>query len=248
MILRANEGFRTDFDFSRKEKDMTAEERKFLEMTQRVVKFGLDHALDFPVGSAGRGGFDMLTAMTDRLFESASEKLARGANTRQKVTVKAISRDALDRDLRAIQRTAKILAKRIPGIDGKFALPARLGDQDFLMNAISFATGVEPYVADFVAYSLPPNFLDTLRANLAAFETALRERRDAGVSRADVNRNIGAMMAECAECMRELDVVVRNAYAGNSVKLEAWATARRLPRNPVRTKTPEAPAPAPPMA
>jgi hypothetical protein len=219
-------------------------ERRQYAMMLAVLKFETTYAIDLADDVFARECFTRLRAATATLEQFAQTKYSGKNAAREGRTVKSARREALMDDLRAINRTARALARRLPGVNEKFKLPYGASDLVFLSAARAVVADAEPLVAEFVKYSLPTDFLDDLRADIAAFEAALNDHDTASKSVADTNRVIDQGIADGMEAVRDLDALIRNKYRRDARVLGAWETAshvERAARAATATATPAAP-------
>lgn len=207
----------------------------------RVTEFGTAHAADFPATGFAGESFAELARVTGELRQFAVAKTSHQTTRRRQTTAKSSAREALLEDLRAINRSARAMARRIPGIDDKFRMPRKLNDQAFLTVALMFAADAEPLAEEFAKYELPANFLADLRADIAAFEKACADQSSAQNSATDANETIDDLIATGLDIVRDLDAVVKNRYRNDALTLSAWTRAahvERPARAAVATATP----------
>lgn len=219
-------------------------ERRQYAMMLAVLKFETTYSADLVTDAFARECFSRLRTATATLEQFAQTKYPGKNAAREGRTVKSARREALMEDLRAINRTARAMARRLPGVSEKFRMPYNASDLAFLSAARAVVTDAEPLVAEFVKYSLTADFLDDLRADIAAFEAALDERDTASKSVADTNRVIDQHIDEGLDAVRDLDALIRNKYRRDARTLGAWETAshvERAARAASATATPAAP-------
>lgn len=205
------------------------ESRQYAMMTA-VLKFETTHSTDFSGDPFAIECFNRLRVAVGELDRFAQTKYSGQNAARGGQVVKSAKRAALLDDLRAISRTARAMARRVPGVGEKFRVPHNLGDQAFLVAARSIVTAAEPLASEFIKYSLPTDFLDDLRADIAAFEAALDDRDTAATVVSDTNRVIDQHIAEGLDAVRDLDALIRNKYRRDARTLGAWAAASHVER------------------
>ena len=199
----------------------------------RVAEFGAVRAADFPVTGFAGESFAELVRVTGELRRFAVAKTSHQTTRRRKTTAKSSAREALLEDLRAINRSARAMARRIPGIDDKFRMPRKANDQTVLV-ALMFAADAAPLAEEFAKYELPANFLADLNADIAAFELVCGEQSSAQSSATDANETIDDLIATGLDIVRDLDAVVKNKYRNDALALSAWTRAGHVER-PART-------------
>lgn len=219
---------------------MTNRERKQYEAMLKIKEFGQARAADFPAGSFGHETFSNLNRIIETLAQYAVDEDTHRTDRRQRQTAKSVQREALREDLRAMQRAARAMARRQPGIEEKFRVPARQSDREFITTARRFAADAEPLTAEFIKYELPTDFLDDLRADITALEQTLGEKTVSASSAVTVGAAIDENIAAGIEAIRDLDAVVRNRYRNDPTTLAAWANATHVARPPRVAKAKEA--------
>jgi hypothetical protein len=159
------------------------------------------------------------------------------------------ARDNLFADLIAIREAAKVL-----GVEGKFPYPPRSNDEELVQVAGVYATSALPLKADLIAHELPPDFLEDLAADKAAFQAAMAERQNAVGDHIAARRELDDALARGVEIVRKLTSLMKVRYANNPGKLAEWAAATHIERAPRRRRTPtpdsagSPPPPTPPSA
>lgn len=207
----------------------------------RVGEFGATRSSDFPADSFAGASFAELARVVGELRRFSVAKSSHQTSKRQNTTAKSSAKGALIEDLRAINRSARAMARRIPGIDDKFRMPRKLNDQAFLTVALMFAADAEPLAEEFAKYELPANFLADLRGDIAAFEKACGDQSAAQNSATDANETIDDLIATGLDIVRDLDAVVKNRYRNDALTLSVWTRAahvERPARAAVATATP----------
>jgi hypothetical protein len=219
---------------------MNTKERKQYETMLKIRQFGEQHAADFPVGTFAGDTFTALNQTIETLRQFALAEDTHRTGKRQGTTVKSVQRENLVEDLRAINRSARAMARRIPGVDEKFRVPLRGSDREFITTARRFAAEAESLQVEFLNYELPADFLADLREDITAFEKSLEDRTAARSGVVTATAAIDEGMSAGLGIIRDLDAVVRNRYRNDPTTLAAWVSATHVPR-PVRVaKTKEA--------
>jgi hypothetical protein len=145
--------------------------------------------------------------------------------------------------LKAISRTAEVLAD-VPGVAGKFALPASDSDRALLNSARGFATDLAPFVVQFEAHELP-DLLANLNGKIAALEAAIDVQAGGAGDHVTSRAAIDDVVERGLNVRRTLNVIVRNKYEDDAVVLAEWTSAHHIERAPVRKQLQSTPAPAP---
>ncbi len=196
----------------------------------RVSEFGAQHAADFPVDSLGGESLVTVRAVIDNLKQFDSNHLSHRTSKRRNTTITASAREALLEDLKLISRCARAMARRVPGIDDKFRLPKRMTDFVLAATARTYAADAEPFAAEFIRYDLPANFLEDLRADIAAFEQAAQTRMALGMNATASADAIDEQIEIGLDAVRDLDALVRVKYRDDAATLAAWTRASHVER------------------
>lgn len=218
---------------------MQDKERNYYNAFVRVRDFGVENAIDFPVGSAGATNFALVAAATDAMEQSGATQVSGTAS--QMVTQKDIAVADLRAELRAINRTARALAVDNPGIGDLFRMPHGSSEQDLLVAAMAFVTNATPLAAQFVAFGLPANFLVDLQADITAFAAAVTDKGTAINEKVSATTAIGTAVKNGLEGLRRLRAIVKNIYRDNPGRLAAWASASHVERPPKKKPLPPTP-------
>ena len=198
------------------------------EMLVRVREFGKTHSEIFPPGTVGGQAFAEVTTAIESLNAHAAEYASGRGSARETVTTKAIARGALREDIDAIVRTARAMSLGTPGLEDKFRPPRGSGDLALINTARAFVRDAAPMSNEFLAYSMPEDFLEDLNRDIRAFEDAMRGR-DAGTgvhvaARAALDKTMEAAL----NALKRLDAAVPNRLKGDAAALAVWTRARRL--------------------
>lgn len=212
----------------------TLEQRQY-EMLFRVNEFATLHAADFPADSIAGESLATLRDALANLKQFNSDQISHRTTKRRTTNIKASLREALVEDLRNIARCATAMSRRIQNLDDKFRLPKNLNNHDLIALAVTFAADAEPYKAEFIRYALPADFLEDLRADIAAFETATREQTVTGMSATAAGDAIDDAIAAGLDAVRDLDALARVKYRDDAATLSAWTRAAHVER-PTRAK------------
>jgi hypothetical protein len=215
-------------------------------MLVRVRDFDGAHAARFPEGSVGAEAFAAVAAAVEELSRHDASKMA----TREEGSArKKATREALERLLDAIGRTARAMAARTPGFDEPFKMPhrKRLADQQLLTAGRVFLEHAVAAKAEFVRHGLPGRFVEELRELVGSFDGAVRGRQAKRGDHSAAQAGIDAALAQGLDAVRMLDVVVGNIMKDDPVAMAKWARDRQVnPRQRLKAVTAVPPAPAVP--
>ncbi|MGB8509139.1 MAG: hypothetical protein WCD76_12200 [Pyrinomonadaceae bacterium] len=222
-------------------------DRRRYEMFLNVREFGAAQAVTFPPASYGGGLFNALDADITTLDKHASDQVTGFSSAKQSTTSKASVRDELRRDLEAISRTARAMASSQPGVEDKFRVQRKFTDQSLLSTARSFAVEAVMFKAEFVKRGLPADFIEDLKADIAAFESAITGKIQGRGTHVAATAAIEDSVEHGMGIVRELDALVRNVFATDHATLAAWLSAKHVARTPRASPT-QTGQPAPPDA
>lgn len=204
----------------------------------RVHGFSEAHQADFADKSIGKLLFADLAALIAELDRLSAAQVSGFGLAHQGTKTRSQARADLLEDLRAINRTARAMSDDVPGIEDKFRLPRGNNDQNLLSAARAFAADAEPLAAKFIAHELPADFLEDLRADIAALEEAINRQSSGVGDHVAANAAIDDAIGRGTEIVSKLDAIVKNKYANNPAVLAEWASASHTERAPRHKKPP----------
>jgi len=196
---------------------------------------------DFSAGGAARQLFADLQAEIINVERLAAEFGSGRSEAKQGTQTINDARDNLFADLIAIREAGKVL-----GVEDKFPYPPRNNDEGLLQMAGVYATNALPLKADLIAHELPPDFLEDLAADKAAFQSASAERMNAVGDHITARQELDDALARGVEIVRKLTSLMKVRYANNPGKLAEWAAATHIERAPRRARATPPPAGSPP--
>jgi hypothetical protein len=207
------------------------EQRRFDRLT-RVQTFGREHAADFAAGSKASTHFAAIDGHITALEHAR-------AGQRPDRLSKATLLDALWLDFKAIARTARSIGLTDPGFAAAYRVPENYTEKDISTFADALLARLEgPAAADlrakFIAYEMPADFVEDLRAD----REALREvnQLNQGETQEGVGNTklVDEHLAAAARDVQELDAIMHNKYARQPETLRAWQSASHVERAPRR--------------
>jgi len=210
----------------------------------RVHDFSGQHPALFPGAQLTGELMAIIDGVVEEWSLHATTHATSTSSARQGTVSKTAAREALYDDLKAINSLAHVMARKIPGLDDKFRMP-RGGDQAWLTAARAFVVDATPMKADFIRYGLPADFIDDLKADIAAFEQAITARNQSLEQKVASAAVIEDAIERGMQALRELDAIMRIILRDDVAMLNAWRTASHVERVPHRRKPPQSP-PAPP--
>lgn len=218
------------------------DQRRYDRLT-RVQTFGRDNAADFPADSKARTHFTNIDGFISRLEQ------AKAGQTSARVSKQTLL-DALVLDLQNIARTARAIELNEAGFAAPYRLPDSLTERALTTHADAVLQLLEDQTGEsaaakkargtlrerFIAYELPEDFVDDLRASRQAVTEANQHNQgevQAGVENTEL---IGQLLGQAGDDVIELDAIVHNKFARQPEKLRAWQSASRVERAPQREK------------
>jgi hypothetical protein len=224
--------------------------RRF-DRVNRVLTFCRDRATDIAPSSKIA---TLITALTPLVEQLAA---ARIGQLRTPVGKPALI-EALSIDFKDIARTARAIHLDDPSFPvAAYRHPGTYVETPITTHADALLLLLEDQVSDsaeqktakaalrarFIAYELPANFVEDLRADrvaLAARNEAKNNDNQEGVASTAAIENL---LAQAREIIQRLDAAFLNKYRNDPATIAAWKSASRVERAPKRQ--PENPPPRP---
>ncbi|MCA1632265.1 MAG: hypothetical protein LC802_00765 [Acidobacteria bacterium] len=218
------------------------------EMFLRVQEFGTAQAARLAANVYAGELFARLGQTITKLETHSATQSSNTRTLKESGASKEAARTKLRDRLEAMSRTAKPLEATMPGITGKFRVPARLKDQELLSLARAVSNDALPLKAEFIKRGLPAGFIEDLTGAVAELEQAVSQKIQTRDARISSTATVKSLVNEGVGVVRELDPIARNVFASDPAALAAWESARRVERTPRRRKavaeTPTPPAPS----
>jgi len=186
---------------------------------------------DFSEAGAARQLFTDLQAAIIEVEQKAAAHGAGRSDAKQGTQTLNEAREDLLADLSAIREAAKVM-----GVEEKFPYPPRNNDEQLLQMAGVYATNALPLKAQLIAHELPPDFLEDLAADKAAFQGTSAERGNAVGDHVSARQELDDALARGVELVRKLTGLMKVKYANNAGKLAEWTAATHIERAPKRAK------------
>ena len=221
----------------------TKREEMFIRVRENRAQF----AAAFAEGSYGADLFAQLDAVIEGLRAHAYEQSKGRSAVRESTGSKAATRDELRRRMEAINRTARVMAFTLPGLDDKFRMPGRIGDQALLTLARTFGNDAFPLKAEFIKRGLAADFIAELDEAAVSFDAAINRKAQGRGKHVAATAAIDELIERGLRIVRELNALVRNTVSDDASALAAWESASRVekPTRRGRNKSNGAPGPAP---
>ncbi len=232
---------------------MNVTETKRYEMLVRLNQFGKDHGTLFPETTQARQHFADIADAVKQLSGYAVEKMRAGDEAKSRKTA---GRLALSARLRAISRTARLIAADNPGMEDTFNFPDPQTDQALVTAGRMFAENAEAFTKAFIGQGMPTTFIADLRELVDRFEEAINARSAGDATHAAARASIAKALASGTAAAQKLDAMVANHLQDDPVIVTLWRHDRRVghphrqrtrstaPEPPVGAPSPTAPPPA----
>ena len=150
---------------------MNKNQRLRYEMFLRVRDFGHVHRDRFPESSTAGKAFAAAVAGLE------AHAMAGLLTAEEGRTARDAARDALVDRLTAIARTARVIARALPGADAVFRMPAERSDTSLLTTARAFISEGQAVKNRFVPLGTPDDFLTGLQKVVDTYDQAIGGRR-----------------------------------------------------------------------
>ncbi|GAC1679591.1 MAG: hypothetical protein NVS9B2_30610 [Steroidobacteraceae bacterium] len=208
--------------------------RRYQRLT-RIQTFGRQHADDFAPGSTAR---QLLSSIDQHIVDLEKAK----ADQRPERMDKRALLRALGDHSNSIANTARAIARHDPGFPGDYRVQKPVTENTLATQADALLAKLEDQPGDsdadktaktalrarFVAYELPPDFVEILRQRRENLRSAnqlnQRENQD-GI--ANTSR-IGNLLTAANSDVQDLDAIMINKYSAEIETLTAWQRASRV--------------------
>jgi hypothetical protein len=211
---------------------MNDREIRKLQMFIEVNSFGTTNAALFKSLPLAGELFAEVSSVVTELSEHARAQESGNSSARKGASVKAVLREELRQDLLAISRTARVIAISNDGFEDKFRTPQNGSDRQLISVASSFASDAVPFISEFVKYGLPETFLEELNKDIELFENAIREKVTGKGIRVTATASIDDSIEKGMRAVRKLNVIVKNMFSSDPVRLAGWESAMVTGREP----------------
>lgn len=219
-------------------------ERLRYETFLRVREFGASRTAEFPTTTLAGELFADLDGIIAEIDRHTTAQASGQSASMQSTGSKSAARDELRRDLEAISRTARVMARSTPGLEDKFRAPRSISDQALITMARAFAADALSLKLEFTRRGLPDDFLDDLAADIEAFEQAVNQKIQKREAQVAATAALDDAIERGVDIVRELDAIMRNKFVSDSASLAAWLSASHIERTPRRaaptSSTPDA--------
>jgi hypothetical protein len=197
-----------------------------------VDAFGVKYAADFPAASLGGQQFALVHAAVPMTATLGAAQVTGGEQTHSAVLAKVAGRFHLHDDMIGITNAVhSLVLLGTEGLAGKFLMPHNNGAQALLNSARAFAADATAFQAQFVSTGLSADFITTLNADIAAFESTLTTKGSARETQAGATGGLEDAAHKAAIALHVLGTIVKNTYKNDPAKLAEWATASHVEKH-----------------
>lgn len=212
---------------------MDDKQRRRGERLDRSGDFGSSLADPFPPDSKGGKALAGILACVAELAATDAALVSNVSSARQGTSIRKETRAALRAQINTISETSDTIGLDHPEVKGKFPRPRNsANDQMLLSIARSFATDVVPFKALFIEYDMPADFIERLKASIAAFEQAINQQNTGAGASQSSRAAIEEILDRGEQDLERFDTAVRNKYRDDPPTIAAWESASRLERGP----------------
>jgi hypothetical protein len=206
---------------------MTTKETRQYEMLVRIRKFGEAHRDLFPKKTDGGQAFAAVAEAVTRLSRHDASKMKTAEEGRQ---TKATARAALLDQLKAISRTAGLIADSTPDFENRFNLPraGKQTDQALLTAGAVFREEAGAMKQRFISCGMPTTFIADLEELVTKFGQTVEGRATGKKEQMLAHAGITAALSSGLHAARALDIIVANQLRGDAETLKAWEIERKV--------------------
>lgn len=198
------------------------------DMFLRVDSFTAERPTAFPANTLGGETVAALRRVLQALTGTITAQTT-GLSDAQRATAERLAASEVLREtLKAVARTARVIALDMPGLENKFRLPRSGSIAALLHAARAFASDAATLKAEFIRHEHPETFIEDLEAQIATLERAMSDqntKRDAHIS---ATASVETLIEQGMNAVRRLDAIVRNKFRDDHSTLTAWESARHV--------------------
>ena len=211
---------------------MKKSETRALNMLRSVRLHGQTRAAAFPANSRGGELYVSVNTGIGNIERLSGEQAEHERNFREASKRKDVAEDSLREGMVDMNRTARSMSRKMPGVEEKFRLPDNRDGVMWLAAARAFVAEGTPLADEFVRRNMAPDLIDDLKARILAVDEATSDQEREESARIEATAALADAIQKGLEDVRELDAIVRNTYSGNVAELAAWESAGHVERAP----------------
>ena len=210
----------------------------------RTAGFGVSHATDWtpvapapatPAQTATAALFLQLSAedtgILARMSQMGVDILLGTGGFHGGTTAKSVQRDGIQLTLKGINEgvAAVAAAQKRPELMDSFRMPH--GDDDLLKRtALAFATNAAAIEDDLIALGFEENFIEDLKERVRKFGEADKNKDEGLQGQVGSGDGLDGVIDEGLLVLKQLNVLMKNLYKADAVKLGEWTTAAHIER------------------
>ena len=198
------------------------------DMALRLKDFSTNNP--FPANSMGAQLATRLNTLMLDLDQLVADESSSEGSKREGTATREAAREALREGMEGVSRTARAIENQVPGFAEKFRMPAGNNDGALVDAGLAFADNAEPELARFIAFGMPPDFIEDLQNDIAAVRAAMSAQSTGVADRKAAGVLIEDKLDEIMLVRREMDAYVRNAFRDDARVLSEWTSAKHIQR------------------
>lgn len=213
---------------------MNAHDKRVAQSFRSVEVWADSHAALIPPEAAGQ--VEALRGVNQRLaqyvIDQEHEDRSSGGGT---VTVQQLRRELWQNHLVPIAGMARGVVSVTPELEVALRVPRPTADDGkVLASANAIAKIGDAHREVLVQHGLSTNFVEELRADAAALQAAVNERRQAKSRRVGATKAIAAELKTGRVVVHTLDIVLTRALRAQPGLFAEWRNTKRVTVKPVR--------------
>lgn len=209
---------------------MAFSRRVINEMYERALACLDAEFADLPANSGGGEAAVGLRATVTEIKQESAAQAGAGDTAKVGTGQRSTARFNLKRWRNSLARTADVIARKKPGFDKDFPLPYGENDDELLTKSRAVAPKAVAGQADFTNRGLEADYVQSGSDLIEAFEAAFGVTNEALSHRGAATGGKSSAYKRADEHFDELDIYIRNKYAAQPDKINAWRNATHIER------------------
>jgi len=194
---------------------------------------------DMPEDSGGRIAANGLAAAFAVIQEARVSQAGFGGSAKAGTGQRTAARIAVRGYRTRVAETAVIIARKNPGFEQNFPFPSGETDEELIAETRAILPKAIAAKADFGLRGLSLTFLQTGTPLVDSFEASFDPTNEALIHKGAATGSKKSAYREADEHFDELDIYIRNTYADQPDKINAWNIASRLERSAAKKEDDE---------
>lgn len=209
---------------------MAVSRRKINERYERVFSCLDTEFPDLPEGSGGRIAADGLRAAYAVIQGKAVEQAGAGDTAKAGTGERSTARINVRQYRTKLADTAVVIARKKPGFNSNFPYPSGETDEELITKTRAVVPKAVAVEADFGLRGLELDYLKSGTNLVEAFEATFDTSNEALSHRGAAVGSKKSAYQDADEFFDELDIYIRNKYADQPDKINAWNNAAHIER------------------